>query len=406
MCSPFSKSDRTTKILKHLERPSQILLAQMARRSTRVVRPVTTQKVHLSETSEDDTSSPPPRKKASGKKVKHESQDIEDMGPPPNWQVQFEALREFRRTGPPAPVDTMGCDIHEHIDPKTKRLHCLVSLMLSAQCKDEANALVMAAMKRTLPNGLNLQDLLDIEQEDLALLIRPAGMHNNKSRFLKRVAVILRDEYDGDIPDTAEGMMALPGVGPKMAMLCMGSAWNKVVGIGVDVHVHRICNLLGWVKTNAPEKTRAALESWLPHSYWREINHLMVGHGQMTCRPIGRRCSECPLSQPGTLRCPSVVAREAPRKKIKVEVKSEDLRSPSLSPAKQSYNARFPKIDHVKRETAVKIEENPREAGERVLKPSISGEFGNDLDQLAEEKVEQLVHEKSPYFANVIKQET
>ncbi|CCG83566.1 Endonuclease III-like protein, partial [Taphrina deformans PYCC 5710] len=236
---------------------------------------------------EEDGLEKPPAKKKRTTKIED---DIEDLSPPPNWQIQFEALREFRRNGPAAPVDTMGCDVHEHVDPKTRRLHCLISLMLSAQCKDEANALVMAAMKRTLPRGFTLEDLLEISQEDLALLIRPAGMHNNKSKFIKRVAIILRDEYEGDIPDTAEGMMALPGVGPKMAMLCMASAWNQVVGIGVDVHVHRISNLLGWVKTNAPEKTRAALETWLPKSYWREINHLMVGHGQMTCRPIGRRC--------------------------------------------------------------------------------------------------------------------
>lgn len=267
---------------------------------------------------EDDVSAPVVvRKQVKVKKVvrvKNEADDIEDLRPPPQWHEQYLALREFRRTGRPAPVDTMGCDMHEHVDPKTRRLHCLVSLMLSAQCKDEANAMVMAAMKRTLPGGLNLDDLLAIDQEALALLIRPAGMHNNKSKFIKRVAVILRDEYAGDIPDTAEGMMALPGVGPKMAMLCMASAWNKVVGIGVDVHVHRITNLLGWVHTNTSEQTRMVLESWLPRELWREINHLLVGHGQMTCKPIGRRCSECPLSQEGPLRCPSVVQEKRPRK--------------------------------------------------------------------------------------------
>lgn len=153
------------------------------------------------------------------------SGDIEELAPspPPNWQLQFEALREFRRTGRPAAVDTMGCDIHEHIDPKTKRLHCLISLMLSAQCKDEYNALVMTMLKQTLPRGLTLDDLLEIDQDELAILIRPCGLHNNKAKYIKRTAIILRDEFGGDIPDTADAMIrSLPGVGAKMAYLCMG----------------------------------------------------------------------------------------------------------------------------------------------------------------------------------------
>lgn len=157
------------------------------------------------------------------KEILKEEMDIEDLGPPRNWQAQFEALREFRRDGRCAPVDTMGCDIHEHIDPKTKRLHCLISLMLSAQCKDEANALVMAHLKATLPRGLTLQDILEIEQGELALLIRPCGLHNNKAKYIKQTALVLRDEFAGDIPDSAEAMIrSLPGVGAKMAHLCMG----------------------------------------------------------------------------------------------------------------------------------------------------------------------------------------
>lgn len=157
--------------------------------------------------------------------------DIEDLRPPGNWQLQFEALREFRRNGRPAAVDTMGCDIHEHIDPKTKRLHCLISLMLSAQCKDEYNALVMATLKQTLPRGLTLEDLLEIDQEQLAILIRPCGLHNNKAKYIKKTALVLRDEFEGDIPDSAEAMIrSLPGVGAKMAHLCMGtSSWTALL---------------------------------------------------------------------------------------------------------------------------------------------------------------------------------
>lgn len=84
------------------------------------------------------------------------------------------------------------------------------------------------------------------------------------SSFIKRTSAVLKAKYNCDIPATLEELIALPGVGPKMAHLAMQVAWKNVVGIGVDTHVHRISNRLGWVKTNTPEQTRMALEEWLP----------------------------------------------------------------------------------------------------------------------------------------------
>ncbi len=75
----------------------------------------------------------------------------------------------------------------------------------------------------------------------------------------------------------------------------MSSAWGNNVGIGVDTHVHRIANRLGWTKapTKIPDKTRKELEDWLPSEYWKEVNHLLVGFGQQHCKPIGPKCSTC-----------------------------------------------------------------------------------------------------------------
>lgn len=113
---------------------------------------------------------------------------------------------------------------------------------------------------------------------------------------------MLRDRFHGDIPDTIEGLTSLPGVGPKMAHLCMSAAWDVTLGIGVDVHVHRITNLWAWHRTKTPEETRLALESWLPRDRWREINWLLVGFGQEVCRPVGRRCGDCDLGLQGLCR--------------------------------------------------------------------------------------------------------
>jgi endonuclease III len=76
----------------------------------------------------------------------------------------------------------------------------------------------------------------------------------------------------------------------------------RTVGVGVDTHVHRIANLLKWVDTNTPEKTRVALESWLPSDLWGPVNPLMVGFGQTICVPRVPKCGECKLADEGI--CP------------------------------------------------------------------------------------------------------
>ena len=86
--------------------------------------------------------------------------------------------------------------------------------------------------------------------------------------------------YVGDIPQNAEELMKLPGVGPKMAYIIESIAFNKSSGIGIDTHMHRIFNQINWVKSKTPEKTREQLEGWLPREKWNEINYLFVGFGQ------------------------------------------------------------------------------------------------------------------------------
>lgn len=190
--------------------------------------------------------------------------------------------------------------------------------MLSSQTKDTTNAIALHRLQTELPSpGLTLETILAVNPARLNELIYVVGFHNNKTRYIKATAEILRDRFNGDIPSTADELMSLPGVGPKMAYLCLSAAWGKTEGIGVDVHVHRITNLWGWHRTKGPEDTRVALEAWLPREKWHEINHLLVGFGQTICLPVGRDCGVCELSVKGL--CPS--AEVARKKKLKKEKK-------------------------------------------------------------------------------------
>lgn len=255
--------------------------------------------------------------------------------PPAQWEEMYSITAEMRRVNP-APVDTMGCETlaEDGISERDRRFQTLISLMLSSQTKDTVTAAAMRRMQKELPApGLTLEGILAVEPDKLNEMIWAVGFHNNKTKFIKKTAEVLRDTWDSDIPDTIEGMTSLPGVGPKMAYLCMSAAWGRDEGIGVDVHVHRITNLWGWHKTKTPEETRAALQSWLPKEKWHDINHLLVGFGQTICAPVGRKCGDCKLSEQGL--CPSaVVDRKVKAKKVKREgggsearivVKEEDV---------------------------------------------------------------------------------
>lgn len=257
-----------------------------------------------------------PKRRKSTKKEEEIGCDVTDIeDPPSSWPQIYAAIIEQRASGPRAPVDTMGCDSHLHHDARTERFHALISLMISAQCKDTQNAVTMAVLKKEL-GGLTLESMLDVDESVLRDLIKPCGLHNRKAKYLKSASIMLRDEFGGDIPKTIEEIVRLPGVGPKMGYLLLHSAWGILDGIGVDTHVHRISNLLGWVQTNSPEKTRVALQRFLPREEWKRVNHLMVGLGQTVCLPRGRRCDECLVAKAG---CPAVVIPLPKKKRVKVE---------------------------------------------------------------------------------------
>lgn len=284
--------------------------------------------------------------------------------PPSNWSEMYDIVKAMRQRNPTAPVDTMGCeDLYwRGAPPKEKRYHTLTALMLSSQTKDTVTAVAMQRLHQELvpdskqpvstststeapfgtPESPEYQSVLTVENvikcdaTHLDHLIGKVGFHNNKTKYIKQTAAILQQQYDSDIPSTVEGLVSLPGVGPKMAYLCMSAAWGVDQGIGVDVHVHRITNLWGWHATKGPEETRLALQAWLPKDRWHEINKLLVGLGQTVCLPVGRRCGECDLAGTGLCKAevrgwkPKKVKTQGPAKievgidaDVKMEVKME-----------------------------------------------------------------------------------
>ncbi|KAF8875699.1 DNA glycosylase [Infundibulicybe gibba] len=254
---------------------------------------------------------------------------------PARWAETYALIRGMRARMV-APVDTMGCDqaqVHES-DPKARRFATLVSLMLSSQTKDEVTDAAVSALRAVLGGSLCVAAMINAEESAVAGAIGKVGFWRRKTQYLKQTAVRLRDEFDSDVPQTVDELCSLPGVGPKMAFLALQTAWKLNVGIGVDVHVHRITNRLGWhtPPSKTPEATRLNLQSWLPKELHPEINHMLVGFGQVMCLPMGPRCDECDVRAAGL--CPSARTGSSakgtkkrkplwPAKEVKEEVKEE-----------------------------------------------------------------------------------
>ncbi|VAH94194.1 unnamed protein product [Triticum turgidum subsp. durum] len=200
---------------------------------------------------------------------------------PENWEAVLEGIKNIRLSGQ-APVDTKGCEkAGSLLPPKERRFAVLISTMMSSQTKDEVTH---AAVECLGENGLLDPDaIVRTDEATLANLIKPVGFYQRKAQFIKEASRICLERFGGDIPDTLTDLLALKGVGPKMAHLVMSIAWKNTQGICVDTHVHRISNRLGWVfregtkqKTTTPEQTRMSLEKWLPKDEWEPINPLLV----------------------------------------------------------------------------------------------------------------------------------
>jgi endonuclease III len=171
----------------------------------------------------------------------------------------------------------------------------LVSTILSLRTKD---TVTLETSRRLLAKAPGPAELAALSEDKVARLAYPAGFYRTKAASLKKIAAILLEQYNGKVPADMEALLALPGVGRKTANLVLIEAFD-LPGICVDVHVHRISNRCGWLRTEnrygtkTPEETEMTLREILPKKYWKGINSLLVLYGQNLCRPVSPWCSRC-----------------------------------------------------------------------------------------------------------------
>ncbi|MBF4475284.1 endonuclease III domain-containing protein [Methanobacterium formicicum] len=167
----------------------------------------------------------------------------------------------------------------------------LIRTILSQRTRDENTDRASAQL---FSQYHTMTEIAGADPARLEPLIRPAGFYRVKAHRIVEVSKKLLDEFKGQVPDDIKNLLKLPGVGRKTANCVLVYGFQKPA-IPVDVHVHRISNRLGLVKTKTPEETEVELEKIVPKEYWIELNDLMVQFGQTICRPQSPRHEECPL---------------------------------------------------------------------------------------------------------------
>ncbi len=169
----------------------------------------------------------------------------------------------------------------------------LIACILSLRTNDRTT---YPATMRMLELGKTPKDFLNVKLEDLEKAIYPVGFYKNKAKQILDISYELYHKYNSIVPKEIEELIKFKGVGRKTANLVQSKGYN-LPSICVDVHVHRISNRLGIVKTNNPEETEFDLKSNLPKEYWSDINTLFVTLGQNVCKPITPNCCICNLQK-------------------------------------------------------------------------------------------------------------
>lgn len=171
----------------------------------------------------------------------------------------------------------------------------LVAARLSAQCTDERVNIVCRPLFEKFPTVYDMAaaKLCDIEE-----IIRPCGLYHTKAESISVSAKLICEKYNGEVPDTMEELLSLPGVGRKIANLILGDIFGKP-GIVADTHCIRINGRFGFYPTalKDPAKVEKILDEIVPKANQAEYCHRMVLFGREYCSARSPKCTECPLKK-------------------------------------------------------------------------------------------------------------
>jgi endonuclease III len=180
-------------------------------------------------------------------------------------------------------------------------LQSLVATILSAQCTDDRVNIVTPGLFKKYPT---VKAFADAPQEQLEEDVRTCGFYRNKAKNIRAAAAKIIRDFDGEVPETMDELLSLPGVARKTANCVLSNVYGKNEGVVVDTHVIRLSGRLGLTKHKEPVKIERDLMQLVPRKQWGLFSHLMMFHGRKYCVARKPRCDECPLGPTKKL-CPS-----------------------------------------------------------------------------------------------------
>ena len=177
----------------------------------------------------------------------------------------------------------------------------LIATILSAQCTDERVNIVTADLFRKYRGP---EDYLKVERSELEKDIHSTGFFRNKAKSIQGACSLLIDEFGGEIPQTMEAILTLPGVARKTGNVVLGNAFGIASGVVVDTHVARLSKRLGLTNNENAEKIEKDLMELVPKRHWVMFPHWLITHGRQICIARKPKCRQCVLANI----CPSYVA--------------------------------------------------------------------------------------------------
>ncbi|HLW53412.1 MAG TPA: endonuclease III [Candidatus Angelobacter sp.] len=177
------------------------------------------------------------------------------------------------------------CALHHH-----NAWELLVATILSAQSTDATVNKVTPELFRKYPTAAALAA---VTPEQIEPDIHSTGFFRNKSKSIVGAAKKVTEEFGGQVPDTMEQLLTLPGVARKTANVVLGSWFHKAVGVVVDTHVHRITRRLELTKSNDPKNIEQDLMKVIPQEKWIDFSHQIIHHGRQVCVARKPRCADC-----------------------------------------------------------------------------------------------------------------
>lgn len=168
----------------------------------------------------------------------------------------------------------------------------LVATMLSAQTTDRQVNRHTPVLFSHYPTP---SALATADPEEVARDIAGIGLHRTKARHLVAMAKKLLENFGGEVPDTIEDLLSLPGVGRKTAKVVLANAFAQPA-LAVDTHVFRVARRLGLASGTTPRAVEKELEARIPRDLWIHTHHRLIQHGRRVCRARHPRCNECSLA--------------------------------------------------------------------------------------------------------------